>query len=221
MRPGARQTGMMSRRQVRRGLAVAAGWGLLGAVLAGCGSVAASPPAGAGGTAEASASGAAKASAGASAAAVAQVGCVSVNQATTVTVSRLTHLVLPRTNIPLLVTNREPALVRALFRDFCDAVTHPEAPSAVMHCPADFGTDYAGVFYDGNRVLARYTYAASGCQRVGVIVGSTTQATLVAGPAAAAAPHLASDWSAVLDAAKPTGVSSPGQVNPGGPNKPA
>jgi hypothetical protein len=211
MRPGARQTGMMSRRQVRRGLAVAAGWGLLGVVLAGCGSVAASTPAGAGGTTAAAAA----------SAAVPQVGCVSVNQATMVTISRLAHLVLPRTNAPLLVTNREPALVRALFRDFCDAVTHPVTPSAMVHCPADFGTDYAGVFYDGNQVLARYTYAASGCQRVGVIVGNTIQSTLVAGRAAAAAPHLASDWSAVLDAAEPTGVSTPAQVNPGGPNKPA
>jgi hypothetical protein len=215
MRPGARQTGMMSRRQVRRGLAVAAGWGLLGAVLAGCGSVAAPTPAGAGGTATAAAASAAASSA------VPRVGCASVNQATMVTISRLTHLVLPRPNGRLLVTNREPALVRALFRDFCDAVTHPVAPAAMMHCPADFGTDYAGVFYDGSRVLARYTYATSGCQRVGITVGSTTQFTLVAGRAAAAAPHLASDWSAVLDAAKPTGVSSQGQVNPGGPNKPA
>ncbi len=215
MRPGARQTGMMSRRQVRRGLAVAAGWGLLGAVLAGCGSVAASTPAGTAGTAAAAA-----ASAPASAT-VPAVGCVSVNQATMVTISRLTHLVLPRTNAALLVTNREPALVRALFRDFCDAVTHPVTPAAMLHCPADFGTDYAGVFYDGNRVLARYTYAASGCQRVGVMVGSTIQSTLVAGRAAAAAPHLASDWSAVLDAAKPAGVSTPAQVNPAGPNKPA
>jgi hypothetical protein len=213
MRPGARQTGMMSRRQVRRGLAVAAGWGLLGAVLAGCGSVTAPAPAGAGGTAAAAAAPAA------ASAAVPQVGCASVNQATMVTISRLTHLIRPIT--PLLFTTREPALVRALFRDFCDAVTHPDATSGVVHCPSDFGIDYAGVFYDGNRVLARYTYAPSGCRQVGVIVGSTTRFTLVAGRAAAAAPHLASDWSAVLAAAKPIFVPSPAQVNPGGPNKPA
>jgi hypothetical protein len=218
---------MMSRRQVRRGLAVAAGWGLLGAVLAGCGSVAASTPAGTGATV----------AAGAVPAVGSQVGCASVNQATMVTISRLAHLVLPRTNAPLEATSRQRALVRALFRDFCDAVTHPEAASAVMHCPADFGNDYAGVFYDGNRVLASFTYAASGCQRVGIIVGRTTQSTLLAGRAAAAAPHLASDWSAVLGAAKPAVLSSPAaqvdpggpntlsspaaQVNPGGPNKPA
>jgi hypothetical protein len=213
---------MMSRRQVRRGLVMAAGWGMLGAmlaVLAGCGSVSASTPPGAGGTAAAAA--ASTAASAAASAAVPQVGCGSVNQATMVTISRLTHLVLPRPNGSLLAANREPALVRALFRDLCDAVTHPEAPSTMMHCPADFGTAYAGVFYDGSRVLARYTYDASGCQRVGVIVGSTTQSTLVAGRAAAAAPHLARDWAAVLDAAKPTGVSSPAQVNPGGPDKPA
>jgi hypothetical protein len=209
MRLGARQTGMMSRRQVRRGLAVAAGWGLLGAVLAGCGSVAAPAPAGAGGTTAAAAA----------SAAVPQVGCASVNQATMVTISRLTHVMRPLS--PVLFTAREPALVRALFRDFCDAVAHPEATSVLVHCPADFGTDYTGVFYDGNRMLARYTYAASGCQQVGIIVGSTTRSTLVAGRAAAAAPHLASDWSAVLHAAKPALVPAPAQVNPGGLNKPA
>jgi len=225
---------MMSRRRVRRGLAVAAGWGLLGAVLAGCGSVAGSTPAGG----AASTPGADGTAATAAASAVPQVGCASVNQATMVTVSRLAQLVLPRSGGPRMVTDREPALVRALFRDFCDAVTHPDTSSAVMHCPADFGTDYTGVFYDGSRVLARYTYAASGCQRVGIIVGSTTRSTMVAGRAASAAPHLAGDWAAVLDAVrapavsspaqvnpgganKPTGVSSPGQVNPGGPNKPA
>jgi hypothetical protein len=212
MRPRARQTGMMSRRQVRRGLAVAAGWGLLGMVLAGCGSVAAPAPAGAGGTAAAAAASAA------ASAAVPQVGCASVNQATMVTITRLTHLMRPIS--PLLFANREPAQVRALFRDFCDAVTHPEVTSVAVHCPADFGLDYAGVFYDGNRVLARYTYTARGCQQVDVIVGSTTRFTLVAGRAAAAAPHLASDWSAVLAAAKPAFVPSSAQVNPGGAQQP-
>jgi hypothetical protein len=208
---------MMSRRQVRRGLVVAAGCGLLGAVLAGCGSVTGSIPAG--GAASTPGANGTAATAAASAA-VLQVGCAGVNQATMVTISRLTHLALSRPSGPLLVTDREPALVRALFRDFCDAVTHPDTSSAVMHCPADFGTDYAGVFYDGSRVLARYTYAASGCQRVGIIVGSTTRSTMVAGRAASAAPHLAGDWAAVLDAAKPAGVSSPAQVNPEGTNKP-
>ncbi len=226
MTPGARQTGMMSRRQVHRGLVVAAGWGLLGAALAGCGSVAGSIPAGGGASTLAGPGAAAAAAAPATAAP--QVGCASVDQATMVTISRLTHLVLPRPSGSLLVTNRQPTLVRALFRDFCDAVTHPYAPSGVLHCPADFGTDYAGVFYDGSLVLARYTYAASGCQQVGIIVGSRTQSTIVAGRAAATAPDLATDWAAVLHAAKPTPVSSPSQVNPGpsqvnpgGPNKPA
>ena len=79
---------MMSRRRVRRGLAVAAGWGLLGAVLAGCGSVAGSTPAGG----AASTPGADGTAATAAASAVPQVGCASVNQATTVTVDRFLAL---------------------------------------------------------------------------------------------------------------------------------
>jgi hypothetical protein len=219
MTRGARQIGMMSRRQIYRGLAVAAGWGLLGALVAGCGSV----PASVGGGAPAGAA----AAAAASAAAAPQVGCASVNQATMVTISGLGHPMVPASGL-LVSTNRESGQVRALFRDFCDAVIHRYIPSGVVHCPADFGADYAGVFYDGNRVLARYTYSASGCRQVGITVGSTTQSTMVAGQAFAAAPRLAADWAAVLHAAKPTAPSppsqvnpGPSQVNPGGPNKPA
>ena len=220
MTPAARHIGMMPR-QVRRGLVVAGACALLGVVLAGCGSVTASTGASApgastpaGGTASTpaaagSAAAAASASASASASAAPQVGCASVNQATMVTVSRLTHLMVPTPVGPPMATVRNPALVRALFRDFCNAVTHPDVPSAVVRCPADFGT-YVGVFLDGDRVLARYTYAASGCQRVGIMVGSTTKSTVLAGPAAAAAPQLAADFAAVLHLA---------QVNPGGSNQ--
>jgi hypothetical protein len=207
---------MMSRRLVHRGLVVAVGWGLLAALLAGCGSVTGSTAAGGGASTSAGASG--MAAAGAAASAAPRIGCASVNQATMVTVGRVMRPLLPRGLLPVI--DRNPALVRALFRDFCEAVTHPNAPSGLLYCPVDFGTDYVGVFYDGSRVLARYVYAASGCQRVSITAGSTTQSTLVAGRAIAAAPHLATDWAAVLGAAKPTAVSS-SQVNPGGPNIPA
>jgi hypothetical protein len=198
MTTGARQIGMMSRRQVRRGPLVAAGWGLAGVLLAGCGSVVASTGAPAPG-ASTPAGGAATAST--SAPALPPIGCASVNRATMVTVSRITHLA-PLPNTSLMITDSNPAQVRALFRDFCAAVTHPYFQNAVIHCPADFGTDYAGVFYGGNRALAKFTYAASGCRRVSVIVGSTTRSTMVAGQAAAAAPHMAADFAAILNAPK-------------------
>jgi len=226
MTPVARQRGMMSRRQVHRGLVVAAGWGLLGALLAGCASVAGSTAVGGGASTPAAPGGTAVA--GAAQAAAPQVGCASVNQATMVTISGPAHPTIPRPSGLLVMTSRESALVRALFRDFCDAVTHRYAPPGVINCPADFATYYSGVFYDGNRVLASYTYTAGGCRQVAIIVGSTTQSTMVAGRASAAAPRLAADWAAVLDAAKPTRVPSPSQlnpglsqVNPGGLNKPA
>jgi hypothetical protein len=198
--PGARHIGMTPR-QMRRGLAVAAAWGLLGVALAGCGSVVASsgaPTPGAATTA----------------------GCASVNQANKVTVSRIIHVVLPRSGGPLVFTDSTPAQVHALFQDFCRAVTHPEVRSGGMYCPAGLGTEYAGVFYDGSRVLARYAYVASGCGLVDIIVGSTTRSTMLAGPAAAAAPHLAADFAAVLDSAK-RGLMPPSELSPGGPNQAA
>jgi hypothetical protein len=231
MTPSARRIGMMSREQVRRGLVVAAGWGLLcavGVLAAGCGSVVASTGAGgAASTSAGSASSASGASGGAASASSASagsaagapadlVGCASVDQATAVSVMRLTRLEVPVDGGTLMATDRKPAQVRALFRDFCNAVTHPDVPPALMHCPADFGTDYIGVFYDGNRVLARYTYDASGCRRVGVIVGSMTQSTMLAGPAASAAPHLVADFAAVLTGAKPTGIPTTSNMNKGG-----
>ena len=237
MATSARQIGMMSHAQVRRGLVLAAGWGLLCAVVAGCGSVvastgaggAASTPAGSASSASGAAGGGAAAGASASAGGAASnpagvqpgepavlVGCASVDQATAVSVTRLNRLVVPAEGGTLMVTNLKPAQVRALFRDFCNAVTHPDVPPAVMRCPADFGTDYIGVFYDGNRVLARYTYDATGCRRLSVIVGSITQSTMLAGRAASAAPHLVADFAAVLTGAKPTVKPTTSNMNKGG-----
>ena len=90
-----------------------------------------------------------------------------------------------------------------------------------MHCPADIGTDYIGTFYDRARVLATFTYAASGCERVSVTAAGKTLSTMVYGRAAAAAPHLATDLAVILEAAKPGTMQPQGGVNPGGPNKPA
>jgi hypothetical protein len=243
MTPSARRMGMMPREQVRRGLVVAAGWGLLcaaAALAAGCGSVVASTGTGTGASSASSASassasgGAAAAGASASASSASAsvgtsasasssagapaelVGCASVDQATSVSVIRLTRLEVPVDGGTLMATDRKPAQVRALFRDFCNAVAHPDVPPVVMQCPADFGTDYIGVFYDGNRVLARYTYDASGCRRVSVIVGSITQSTVLAGRAASAAPHLVADFAAVLTGAKPTGIPTTSNMNKGG-----
>ncbi|HEY6310569.1 MAG TPA: hypothetical protein VIY52_07145 [Streptosporangiaceae bacterium] len=217
---------------MRRGLVLAAGWGLLCAVVAGCGSVvastgaggAASTPAGSAASPSGAAGGAAAgASASAEGAAGVQpgepavlVGCAGVDQATAVSVTRINRLVVPTFGGTLMVTDRKPAQVRALFRDFCNAVTHPDVPPMVMRCPADFGTDYFGVFYDGNRVLARYTYDATGCRRLAVIVGTITQSTLLAGRAASAAPHLLTDFAAVLTGAKPTVKPTTSNMNKGG-----
>ena len=196
MTPGTRQSDMMYQRHVR-GLAVT---GLLCAALAGCGSVVASTPGAAppAGTAQGSTSPAGTTSGGAPATAVPQVGCASVNQATTVTIRPAMHLVVPVGNHPVAITEHKPALARALFGDFCNAVTHPFTGKGPISCPAAFGTDYAGTFDDGTRLLATFTYTANGCRRVSITAGGKTQATMVVGPAAAAAPHLAADMDAVL-----------------------
>jgi len=190
-----RQTRMMDPRPPRglRGLLGVLGPGLLFAALAGCGSVVAS-------------SGAAAAPAATTP--VPQVGCASVNQATAVSIRREMRLMAPvGTNPVSSTTYRQAAQVRALFGQLCAAVTHP-APTQMMHCPADFGTNYIGTFYDGSRVLATFTYAASGCQRVSVTAAGKTLATMVYGRAAAAAPHLATDLDAIVGTPKP-GVMQP------------
>jgi hypothetical protein len=187
--------------------------GLLCAVLAGCGSVAASSPAGA--------PSAGTTSSGVATAGARQVGCASVNQATAVTVRRFLHLVEPAGNSAFGITERNPALVRALFRDFCAAVAHPAARTAVLHCPADLGISYLGTFYDGSRVLATYTYDATGCQRVSLTAAGKTRATMVVGRAADAAPHLSANMAAIVGAPKPRVTHSQTQPNPGGPDKSA
>jgi len=185
-----RQTRMMDPRPPRGLLGTfgVLGSGLLFAALAGCGSVVAS-------------SGAAAAPAAATP--VPQVGCASVNQATAVSIRREMRLMAPVGTNPISSTiYRQAAQVRALFGQLCAAVSHP-APTQLMHCPADFGTTYIGTFYDGSRVLATFTYATSGCERVSVTAAGKTQATMVYGRAAAAAPQLATDLDVIVGTPKP------------------
>jgi hypothetical protein len=194
---GIRQSGMMSPRQVR-GTVYAV---LLCSALAGCGSVAATAPAGTGGTSSAAATSSASAASSAvasSSAAAAPAGCAGVNQATSVTVHRVMRLVEPTRPGALTKTQHNVALVRELFGQFCAAVSHPATKSSVVRCPADFGVSYLGTFYDGSQPLARFVYGASGCQSVSLTTDGETRATRVLGPAAAAAPKLRADMAAVL-----------------------
>ena len=125
-----------------------------------------------------------------------QVGCASVNQATAVSI-RAMRLEPPAGTNRVSTTYHEATQVRALFGQLCAAVTHP-ARTMLMHCPADMGTEISGTFYDGSRVLATFTFAAVGCERVSVTAAGKTLATMMYGPAAAAAPNLARDLVAVM-----------------------
>jgi hypothetical protein len=199
-----RQNGMMyrmHRRQVR-GIVVA---GLLSAAVAGCGTQVATAN-----TAAAPASPTPPA-----------VGCASVGQATEVLVTRSMHLAEPLNGGLHRVTQRDIAKVRALFNDLCAAVTHPDTSTGVVHCPADFGVDYVGTFYDGSRNLATFTYGASGCPTVSLTASGKTKATLMLGNALKAAPHLAADLAAVLGVPKSQLATPSQKINPGGPDRPA
>jgi len=121
-----------------------------------------------------------------------------VNQATSVTVHRVLRLVGPAGAGTLTKTQHNVTMVRALFGQFCAAVSHPATKSSVVRCPADFGVSYLGTFYDGSQPLARFIYGASGCQSVSLTADGETRATRVLGPAAAAAPKLRADMAAVL-----------------------
>jgi hypothetical protein len=218
MARGVRQSSMMSPRQVR-GTVLAA---LLCSALAGCGSVTASSVAAGGASSAAATSSAASSAASSSAAspAAAAVGCASVNQATSVTVHRTMHLVEPTRAGALSTTQTDPAKVRALFGQFCDAVSHPDTAKGTVYCPADFGISYSGTFYDAGQALAKFVYGASGCQTVSLTAGGKTQSTMVFGTASAAAPKLRADMAAVLGVPVSMLAQPQSQVNPGGPNKP-
>jgi hypothetical protein len=141
-----------------------------------------------------------------------QVGCASVNQATAVSI-RAMRLEPPVGANRVSATYHEATQVRALFGQLCAAVTHP-ARTMLMHCPADMGTEFFGTFYDGSRVLATFTFAAMGCERVSVTAAGKTLATMVYGPAAAAAPHLATDLAAIMGSPKPGMMRPQGTISP-------
>jgi hypothetical protein len=130
----------------------------------------------------------------------AAAGCASVNDATKVTAIRAMHLVDPVRATSMEVTDTNPGTVRALFRDFCQVVSH-KTGNAVLHCPNDIGLSYGGTFYDGSRALASYVFAASGCEIVTVTSasqGAKPDSAVVAGSAAAAAPSLHTDMAKTL-----------------------
>jgi hypothetical protein len=184
---------------------------VLCAAVAGCGTV----------NATTAASGQAAVSAAASASSSSAGGCASVSQATSVTIHRSTAVIQPARVGSFTMTQRKPALVRALFSDFCKLVAHPYRGNHPMDCPASLGISYSGTFFDGQRKLATFDYAASGCQNVRVAEAGKSTFTLVFGSTAAAAPHLENDMAAVLGQSKPEVYGAGQTVNPGGPMKKA
>lgn len=147
-------------------------------------------------------------------------GCSSVSLATKVTVIRSMHLIEPQRAKDSEHTQTNKAKVQTLFRDFCQAIAHKETKSSVLHCPDQIGLSYGGAFYDGSRLLASYSYAASGCQRVSVTApGGKPQSVVVWGTAAAAAPHLGADLAKVLNQPQSTVIRPyTGSMNGGGNN---
>jgi hypothetical protein len=128
------------------------------------------------------------------------------------------HLVEPANSEGLNTTRRDPALARALFRDFCAAVSHPDKPSGVIHCPASVGMSYAGTFYAGSRSLATFVFGASGCQTVSLTAAGQRRSTMLYGTALAAAPRLQADMAQVLGVPKYM-VSAPQTPMAGGPQR--
>jgi hypothetical protein len=215
MTRGVRPSGMMFSGQVR-GTVLAV---VLCSALAGCGSVTASSATG-GAAAGSTTSPAPVTSSAAAAPSALAVGCAAAGLATSVTVHRVMHLVEPTRMGTLSTTQHKTALVRALFGQFCRAVSHADTQKGIVHCPAGFGISYTGTFYDGSRTLAKFVYGASGCQTVIITADGKTQSTMLMGSAYTAAPNLRADMAAVLGVPVAMLVAPQSQVNPGGPNKP-
>jgi hypothetical protein len=101
---------------------------------------------------------------------------------------------------PLSVIQRNPMVVRRLFRDACVIMAHPYSPpnGSNWECPADFELLYDGVFYVGHRRVAGLAYRASGCEGFTLSVGTEQVSTNFMGPGAAAASRFDDDLAAVL-----------------------
>lgn len=182
----ARPKGMTNHGLIR-GLAAA---GLLCAALAGCGTAVASATSAT--TQHAPGAGVPLA------AAAAEAGCASVSQVTSVTVAR-SAVVTEAVHVGRLrVTQHNATEVRILFGDFCAVIAHAGRPQPGFLCAAGFGNSYAGTFYDGQRILATFSYSLRGCPRLSLTASGQTRATYVLGKPAAAAPHLRADPAAVL-----------------------
>jgi len=208
---------MMYSRAIRGLIAAAA----LAAILAGCGTTVVSSGTNAG-TGARPGSGSGAGSAASTTSTTAAAGCANVNAATKLTAVRAMHLVEPARFTSMLVTQTNPGIVRALFRDFCQVIAHRGASSPVT-CPMAIGLSYGGMFYAGARPLARYTYAASGCEIVTLTpagTGARSQSAMVMGAAAAAAPNLHADMARALGMAQAQVFHPSSQVNQGsGPSK--
>jgi hypothetical protein len=127
-------------------------------------------------------------------------GCGNVARVTVVQVHRTMTIAGPGVG-SLSVTQRHAALVRRLYYDFCVVVGHPAnlPPSTEINCPDDFGLVYRGVFYAGDRKLAAFRYAASGCRQIWLSAGSDQASTMIIGKSAAAEPaSFTADLAAVL-----------------------
>jgi hypothetical protein len=158
--------------------------GVLAAALAGCGSAV---------------SGSTAASGAGNSTASTATGCADASLATKVTIDRSLRMVEPTKLGALSQTQTDPAKVRALFRDFCQVLSHRQSVTGrAIPCPNAFGLGYTGTFYAGNQVLASYAYTASGCQAVTVTAAGKSQSALVFGSAAKAAPDLEPDMARAL-----------------------
>jgi hypothetical protein len=130
-------------------------------------------------------------------AAAAPTGCAAVSLATSVTVQREAELREP-VHGAALVDQHNVTATRALLRDFCAVIAHRTKGMIAISCPLDTGLTYNGTFYAGDRPIAKFVFAATGCQTVTLTAAGKTTTQLVYGSALAAAPHLDSHLSAVL-----------------------
>jgi hypothetical protein len=115
--------------------------------------------------------------------------------------------------------NPEPARPRpSSTRHASVIVGHPTTLPPEINCPAAFDLEYEGVFYAGNRKLAAFEYAASGCQSIQLSAGSHQASTVIVGKSAAAVPaSFTADSAAVLRVRPATVYQDPAGVSGSAP----
>ena len=124
-------------------------------------------------------------------------GCGDVSRPDKVVIQSTVSIAGPPSSLqePHLATG---ASARALYLDICRTVAVKVTLEGPTSCPNDFGLHYLGRFFDRDRQIASFDWAASGCEYMSLTVSGQTASTYLAGPTSSEPASLEPDLAGIL-----------------------